>query len=152
MLRFALFFTICLMVPLPSMATASNPPSPTSYLSVITSLFLVIGVMLVLAILYKRMNLGFTGSHAIKVITALPIGTKERIMVIEVNGQQHLIGVTPQQINHLISLDEPIDSGNNGVSAEQGDRSFQQILQQAITGVNNKGSMKRANKKGDKAS
>ncbi len=148
MLRFALFFMTCLMAPLPSMATASNPPSPSSYLSVITSLFLVIAVMLVLAILYKRMNLGFAGSHAIKVITALPIGTKERIMVIEVNGQQHLIGVTPQQINHLISLDEPIDSGNDGVSAEQGNRSFQQILQQAITGINHKGPVK----KGDKAS
>lgn len=110
-------------------SAAKTTPSATSYLSVMFSLVIVIGVMLVLALFYKRMNLGFAGSQAIKVVTALPIGTKERILVIEVNGQQHLIGVTPQQINHLVTLDEPVEITSNG-PVNLG-TSFQKILQGA---------------------
>ena len=74
------------------------------------------------------MNLGFPGSRAIKVVTELSLGAKERIVVIEVNGKQHLIGVTPQQVNHLLTLDDPIqmdDPANAGLS-------FQKILQGVI--------------------
>ncbi|MFT4926284.1 MAG: flagellar protein FliO/FliZ [Phenylobacterium sp.] len=133
MKRFIIKSTALFMLWLPMLALATPKPSPgptaSNYLSVLISLFIVIGVMIVLAVFYKRMNLGFTGSQAIKVVTTLPVGAKERILVIEVNGQQHLLGVTPQQINHLITLDEPIEMDNMGPANLA--TSFQKILQGA---------------------
>ena len=82
-------------------------------LEVIFSLMLVLVAVVVLALFYKRMNLGFPGNRAIKVVTAMPLGAKERLMVIEVSGQQHLIGVTSQQINHLVALDQPVERRAN---------------------------------------
>lgn len=130
-------FVLMLMVTMPNALLAETKTAPasgtelspalTSSVSVMISMFVVIGVIIALAVFYKRMNLGFAGSQSIKVVTALPLGTKERIVVIEVNGQQHLIGVTPQQINHLVTLDEPIERTeptNLGMS-------FQKILQGA---------------------
>ncbi|MFT4940904.1 MAG: flagellar protein FliO/FliZ [Paraglaciecola sp.] len=35
-------------------------------------------------------------------------GTRERVLVIEIGGEQHLLGVTSQNINHLAKLDTPI--------------------------------------------
>ncbi|MFT5164496.1 MAG: flagellar biogenesis protein FliO, partial [Alteromonadaceae bacterium] len=57
--------------------------------------------------------------------------TKERVLVIEVNGQQHLLGVTSQQINHLLTLDEPIEAANANVTMKSAGLSFQKILQGA---------------------
>ena len=75
---------------------------------VIVGLMIVVATILLLAVFYKRMNLGFPGSRAIKVVTTLPLGTRERVVVIEINGQQHLLGVTANQINHLTTLEEPL--------------------------------------------
>jgi flagellar protein FliO/FliZ len=123
--------TLIAMMPLSSFATAKTIPSSSSYLSVIASLFIVIAAMLVMAIFYKRMNLGFANSQGIKIVTALSVGTKERVLVIEVNGQQHLLGVTSQQINHLLTLDEPIEAANANVTMKSVGLSFQKILQGA---------------------
>jgi flagellar protein FliO/FliZ len=96
------------------------------FLPVLASLLVVVLVIMALAWLSKKMNLGFPGNRAIKVVTALSLGAKERIVVIEVNGKQHLIGVTTQQVNHLLTLDEPLEMGN---PVQAGGLSFQKILQ-----------------------
>jgi flagellar biosynthetic protein FliO len=115
----------CCLATMPVLATLDNRPS-VDIVPVLTSLLVVVAAIVVLAVFYKRMNLGFPGSRAIKVVTALSLGNKERIVVIEVNGQQHLIGVTSQQVNHLLSLDEPL---NMDSPTPAGAMSFQSILQ-----------------------
>ncbi len=37
----------------------------------------------------------------IRVLAAAPLGTRERVLLIEVHGQQLLLGVTPQQVTAL---------------------------------------------------
>lgn len=37
-------------------------------------------------------------------------GAKERVIVIEVAGEQHLLGITAHNINHLVTLSSPIDN------------------------------------------
>ena len=62
-------------------------------------------------------------SGAIKVVSVLPIGTRERLALVEVGGQQLLLGVTAQQITALHTFDEPVvdaaDVKNNSEFAQK---------------------------------
>lgn len=84
-----------------------------------TLLSLGAGLLAVIAIIYgcawiiRRMN-GMTGMNnsAIKVVSVMAIGTRERIALIEVGGQQILLGITPSAIRTLQVFDEPVvDAG-----------------------------------------
>lgn len=72
------------------------------------SLLVVIGIIFALAFVMRR----FTGMHSsggqIKSVASLVVGTRERIAVIQVGDEQHLIGVTSQNINHLAKLEQPL--------------------------------------------
>ena len=56
-------------------------------------------------------------------------GTRERIVVLEVGGEQHLIGVTAQNINHLSKLEHKLESTSH-TPAEN----FKDKLTQALAG------------------
>lgn len=85
-----------------------------------TLLSLGAGLVAVIAVIYgcawiiRRMN-GMTGmnNNAIKVVSVMAIGARERIALIEVGGQQILLGITPSAIRTLQIFEEPIvDAGN----------------------------------------
>jgi flagellar protein FliO/FliZ len=73
------------------------------------SLVAVLLVIYALAWLIKR-NRGVQGlaSLPIKTLAVLPMGVKEKIVLIEVGGKQILLGLTAHNINTLASFDEPI--------------------------------------------
>lgn len=91
-------------------AESKTLSSPTSIVSIFLSLLLVIGVVLVLAYLMRRFNVTSSGSSQLKVVASLAAGTRERVLVIEVGNEQHLIGITSQNINHLAKLEVPLSS------------------------------------------
>ena len=82
-------------------------------LSTLVSLGL--GLLAVIAIIYgcawliRRMN-GLTGMNnsAIKVVSVMALGSRERIAVVDVAGQQLLLGITPSTIRTLHVFDEPV--------------------------------------------
>jgi len=74
------------------------------YLNMLVSLLLVIGLIFALAMLAKRFNIGISGNGAIKQIATLSVGTKERLIIVEVGDQQYLIGVTSQQVQLIEKL------------------------------------------------
>ena len=84
-----------------------------------------LGLVAVIAVIYgcawiiRRMN-GMTGmnNNAIKVVSVMAIGTRERIALIEVGGQQILLGVTPSAIRTLHVFDEPVVDADNASSGE----------------------------------
>ena len=59
---------------------------------------------------------GSVRSDAIKVIADLPLGAKERAVLIQVGSQQLLIGVTAGQINTLHAWPEGHGPGDTGHS------------------------------------
>ena len=68
-------------------------------------LFAVLGVILGLSWLARRFNLaGVGGVAGLKINSALNVGPKEKIMVLEVEGQRLLVGVTSHQITLLQQL------------------------------------------------
>lgn len=53
---------------------------------------------------------------AMKVVSSLPVGPRERVVLIEIAGEQWLLGVAPGQVNLLHRFEQPVvvDSGKGG--------------------------------------
>lgn len=76
---------------------------------------MVLGLMAVLAIIFalawlsKRFNLNMPGGNTnMKMLSAMSVGQKEKIMLVEVDGEKMLLGVTPHQINVLKAFDSNV--------------------------------------------
>ncbi|WP_440056198.1 flagellar biosynthetic protein FliO [Pseudoalteromonas sp. T1lg65] len=78
--------------------------------SMILSLGLVVLLIFGLAYLVKRMNPNLVSQKDFKVIRSLALGPKERLLVVEIDDRQHLLGVTPGSINYLYQLETPLDN------------------------------------------
>jgi flagellar protein FliO/FliZ len=100
-------------------ATAAAPVQKVGYAAPSTpgiggafvALILVLGLILGLAWLLKRMpgtGLGLRHNDQLRVVTTLSVGGKERLMVIQVGGEQLLVGVSPGGISNLHRLAEPL--------------------------------------------
>jgi flagellar protein FliO/FliZ len=105
-----------------SAAVSSSGSAPDTLVTVLT---LGVGVLAVIAIIFgcawivRRMS-GMTGGNAraMKVVSVMPMGTRERIALIDVGGKQILIGVTPQAIRTLHVFDEPVVTPGEPVSGD----------------------------------
>lgn len=69
-----------------------------------------------------------------KVVASMMAGTKEKVMVLEVGNEQHLIGITAHNINHLATLKEPITvKDSKSMLTNPDDKTgFQQKFAQAL--------------------
>jgi len=64
--------------------------------------------------LMKQMNVGRVLSNKdLKIIGVLPLGQRERVMVVQAGSEQLVLGVTATQINTLHVLEKPLMSTNN---------------------------------------
>ncbi|MAD74934.1 MAG: flagellar biosynthetic protein FliO [Rheinheimera sp.] len=73
-------------------------------ISLAAVLLLVVG----LGWLFKKLTLRLPGSQHVKVICSVPLGQRERLLVIEIQGKQRVIGVTPHSINMLFELENSL--------------------------------------------
>lgn len=73
------------------------------------SLLFVIALILFMAWLLKRMRVpAFGQQKGLSVVRQLPVGTKERVMIVQVGDAQFLIGVTSQSIQLISKLETPL--------------------------------------------
>lgn len=92
-------------------ALRSNNERPNAGISLgkmALSLLIVVLVVLALGWTFKKLTLRLPGSKHIKIISSLPLGPKERLLVIEIQGKQRVLGVTSQQVNMLFELENPL--------------------------------------------
>lgn len=76
-------------------------------LQMLFGLMAVLGVIIGLAWLARRLNMGMTGSATnMRVMGALSVGAKEKILLVDIDNQRLLLGVTPQQITVLKEMGE----------------------------------------------
>jgi flagellar protein FliO/FliZ len=89
---------------------SSQVVSPTTNLTqVFLGLIFVLGLVFALAWVLKKVGRGsFISGQHIKLLASMPLGTRERIALIEVGGKQLLLGVTSNNINTLHAFDEPV--------------------------------------------
>jgi flagellar protein FliO/FliZ len=94
----------------PRIAAAGNAlPQGPSLLSVVTALAVVIGLILLAAWLLRRLpGAGLRAMPGLRVVASLAIGPRERVVLVDVGGQQLLLGVTAQNVNLLHTLSEPL--------------------------------------------
>jgi len=114
----------CLCISFEANSAPQSLSNPTSIVSIFLSLLLVIGVVFILAFLMRRFNVTQSGTSKLKVVASMMAGAKERVLVIEVAGEQHLLGITAHNINHLATLSTPIDNS----SASPGNEKFKDKL------------------------
>jgi len=90
--------------------TSSAAPSGVAGLGQVTlALGLVLALIFVAAWLMRRLRgFGKTGTGTLDIIADLPVGQKERAVLIRVGTQQVLIGVAPGRVTTLHVLDEPV--------------------------------------------
>jgi flagellar protein FliO/FliZ len=68
-------------------------------------MILVLGLIFLLAWLARRFGLQrLGGSTVVKVVTSAPVGSRERVVVVEVAGTWLVLGVTPSHVNTLHTL------------------------------------------------
>jgi flagellar protein FliO/FliZ len=74
-----------------------------------------VAILLVLWLVKRFTGLGVQGRH-LKVVAALPLGTREKAVLIEVGGKQLLLGVAPGRVSLLQRFDEPVVDSDPGAS------------------------------------
>ena len=105
-----------LLSPLPSNATAAEsvlPAGPSldagNYLSVFFSLAVVVGLIMLVGWVMKRVQrVQRGGSATMEVLDVLPVGPKEKILMVRAGDSRLLIGMTPGRLSTLGILDTEI--------------------------------------------
>lgn len=94
----------------PTMPSAGVPAvAAADTLNVVLALLLVVGLIVALAWLLRRSGLAPLGAGgAARVLASLPLGGRERAALIEVGGQQLLLGVAAGQVNLLVRFEQPV--------------------------------------------
>lgn len=83
----------------------SSAPATGSLLQTILALVLVLGLLLGLAWFMKRFGPRAMGASTnVKLVGALNIGGRERIMVVEVGNQWIVVGASPGRVNALATM------------------------------------------------
>jgi flagellar protein FliO/FliZ len=118
-------------------AQAAEPPgvSTSMLLQTVLALVLVIGVLFLAAFLLRKLNggRGFGSSGPLRVVGGLMIGTRERIVLVEIGDTWIVVGLVPGQIRTLHTLPK-----GDLKPAGNGERHFAQWLKQ-ITERKNEG-------------
>ncbi len=84
---------------------AGSGPGAGSVLQMFLGLALVLGIFGAIAWVMKRSGaVGGAHQNALKLVASIAVGTRERVVLIEVGEQWILAGVAPGSVNQLASL------------------------------------------------
>ena len=94
-------------------------PSAGSLLQTIFALCVVLGVLFALAWVMKRYGPKMqAGGAGLRVVGALNLGGRERIMVVEVGQQWIVVGASPGRVNALATMPKPDSVPGDATLAE----------------------------------
>jgi flagellar protein FliO/FliZ len=115
--------------------TAAQPATPgaTGLGHVALALLLVLCAIFVVTWLLKRVRgIGNRVGDAIDVIADIPLGQKERAVLLKVGRTQILVGVAPGQVNTLHVLTEPIDLARPPADSNDPRPNFKALLMRSL--------------------
>jgi flagellar protein FliO/FliZ len=109
-------------------------------LSVTLALIAIIAIIFAISWFIKKMGQGaFSANNTIKMIAAMPLGTRERIALIDVGGQHLLLGITPTAINTLHVFTYPVDIPENNMAHSEFSQKLISVLKQKIKNDSDQG-------------
>jgi len=114
----------------PQSAPATHAGALGGLGEVTLALLLVLGAVFALAWLLKRVRgFGARAGGSLDVLAQIPLGQKERAVLLKVGATQLLIGVAPGRVNTLYVLPEPLalDRGG-GAPGSNGNSPFRTLL------------------------
>ena len=104
-----------------------------SVMQMALGLVFVLAVILLLAWLMRRVS-GIQSSRAhIKILSAINVGTRERAVLVEVAGEQLLLGVASGRVNLLHKITNPIAADNSGDFSSNLQAAAMKLKQQTMT-------------------
>lgn len=109
-------------------AALSNGIQTDYIVQVLLSLMVVVGVIVLLSYLVRKLNLqSRAGTGAVRVLSVVPIGAKDKLLLVEVGDEQLLLGSSPGSVTKLHKLETPVEmSANSTAGADEG--SFLSVL------------------------
>ncbi|RAU16564.1 flagellar biosynthetic protein FliO [Nitrincola tibetensis] len=87
---------------------SSEPMTFAAIVQMVLGLLLVIAVIFIIAAIMRRVAF-LPGQHKkLRIVAALSLGQKERVVLVQVGDEQLLLGVSQGQVTLLKSFDEPV--------------------------------------------
>lgn len=122
-----------LATPLMAAPAAGNGDATSGLASQLTQLGLglivVVGLIFLLGYLMRRVGpMAPQGGQHIRVLSSYPLGPRDRLALVEVAGQQMLLGISPGRINTLHVFPEPVVDTNGEATSGDFARKLQAIL------------------------
>ncbi|MFP4694999.1 MAG: flagellar biosynthetic protein FliO [Thiohalospira sp.] len=123
------------LLPAPALAeeagsTLMEPLAGGRILEILLGLFAVLVFIGVVAWLVRRMpGLTRSADGSLRVVAGIPVGQRERILLVEVGGEQIVVGVAPGRVELLHHLAEPVSSTTKGDEGSDFAHRLQERLQ-----------------------
>jgi flagellar protein FliO/FliZ len=96
------------LLPLCGTAQAAEPGSAGSMLQVVPGLAVVLALIALCAWVAKRIGPGrIAGGQAIRFVASQSVGSRERVVIVEVNQQWLVLGVAAGSVTTLSQMDKP---------------------------------------------
>jgi len=106
---------------------------------VLFGLLVVLALIVGMGWLFKRFSQGgFLGQNLMNVVATMPLGTRERLIVVDLNGQQILLGISPGRITNLHTFDEPLICADGIAKESDFSMKLRDIMQRATSVKTNK--------------
>lgn len=106
---------VCLLLLLTCAAYGAEPEVSGASSGRVALMQTAIGLTVVIAVIYalawlaKRTNLGAMGrDKGLKVLVVLPLGTREKAVLVDIAGTQMLLGVAPGRVSTLHVFPDPV--------------------------------------------
>ncbi|WP_028534016.1 flagellar biosynthetic protein FliO [Paludibacterium yongneupense] len=101
-----------LLAPVPAWAAAvpaiASPSPLAGIMQVVLGLAVVLAAIAACAWMFRKVSAGALGGGSrLKVVSAVMVGQRERVVVVEIEGEWLVLGVTAQAINRLARMPRP---------------------------------------------
>jgi flagellar protein FliO/FliZ len=118
----------------PQAAPVTHPSAISSLGEMTLALLVVLAAIFALAWLMRQLRgAGGRVGTAINIIANVPLGQKERAVLLKVGGNQILLGVAPGRVNTLYVLPEPLEVARpSDPAAPERTPSFRSLLLRSL--------------------
>src|SRR6185312_7017253 len=117
----------------PHAATTAAPVGAGGLASVTLALLIVLAAIFAIAWVARRVRgIGNRVGNAIDILADVPLGPKERAVLIKVGAEQILIGVAPGRVSALHVLREPVEITKSATATTPTATSFSALLKRSL--------------------
>jgi flagellar protein FliO/FliZ len=117
----------------PHAATAVAPVDAGGLVSVTFALLVVLAAIFAVAWLARRVRgIGNRVGNAIDVLADVPLGPKERAVLLKVGAEQILVGVAPGRVSALHVLREPVEIAKPTTATTPTAMAFSALLKRSL--------------------